>query len=152
MSLRVRQNGAVVECESCPFYGCHYRCKHPQPTHTTTQEPPMPTLEHLAQQLAAALANLDDAKKCADALKEQIRQHPTVVAAGPDKFAAGDATLVISPNRRFDQKKALPLIPEDVLPLVTYPETVIDREKLKALLPEVYESAQTESAYRVGLS
>lgn len=112
----------------------------------------MPTLEHLAQQLATALANLDDAKRYADSLKEQIRQHPTVVAAGPDKYAAGDATLVISPNRRFDQKKALPLIPEDVLPLVSHTETVIDRDKLKALMPDVYETAQTESSYRVGLS
>lgn len=112
----------------------------------------MPTLEQLAQQLATALANLDDAKKYADALKEQIRQHPTVLASGPDKFAAGDATLVISTNRRFDPKKAMPLIPDEILPLVTHTETVIDRDKLQALLPDVYETAQNESAYRVGLS
>ena len=144
-----------VQCDTCPFYGvgCSTRgCKHPQPTHTTTQEPPMPTLEQLAQQLATALANLDDAKKYADALKEQIRQHPDVATGGPDKYAAGDATLVVSTNRRFDPKKAMPLIPEEILPLVSYPETVIDREKLKALLPEVYETAQTEGSYRVGLS
>lgn len=112
----------------------------------------MPTLEQLARELATALANLDDAKRYADSLKEQIRQHPTILASGPDKYAAGDATLVVSTNRRFDPKKALPLIPEDILPLVSYPETVLDREKLKALLPDVYESAQTESSYRVGLS
>ena len=112
----------------------------------------MPTLEQLAQQLATALANLDDAKRYADSLKEQIRQHPTVLSSGPDKFAAGDATLVVSTNRRFDPKKAMPLIPEDLLPLGTHTETVIDRDKLKALLPDVYETAQNESAYRVGLS
>lgn len=112
----------------------------------------MPTLEHLAQQLATALANLDDAKKYADALKEQIRQHPDIQRGGPDKYAAGDATLTVSTNRRFDPKKAMPLIPEDVLPLVSHTETVIDRDKLKALMPDVYETAQTEGSYRVGLS
>lgn len=146
MSLRVRQNGAVVECESCPFYGCRYRCKYPQPTHTTTQEPPMPTLEQLAQQLAIALANLDDAKKYADALKEQIRQQMPEGAV-----EVGDVTLSVSPGRRFNESKAIPLIPEDILPLVTYPETRVDRDKLKALLPDVYAASQDESTSRVTL-
>lgn len=121
------------------------------PTHTT-QEHQMPTLEQLTQQLATALANLDDAKKYADALKEQIRQHPDVQRGGPDKYAAGDATLTVSTNRRFDPKKAMPLIPEEILPLVTYPDTVIDRDKLRVLLPDVFEAAQVEGSYRIGLA
>lgn len=111
----------------------------------------MSTLEQLAQQLASALAALDDAKQHADAIKEAIRQHPDITSGGPDRYAAGDATLVVSTNRRFDPKKALPLIPEEVLPVVSYPETTLDREKVKALLPEVYEQAQTEGSYRVGI-
>jgi len=110
------------------------------------------TLEELTQQLASALADLDAVKQRAEGLKEAIRQHPDIQRGGPDKYAAGDATLVVSTNRRFDPKKAMPLIPEDLLPLVTHTETVIDRDKLKALLPDVYETAQNESAYRVGLS
>jgi hypothetical protein len=52
-------------------------------------------------------------------------------------------------NRRFDPKKAMGLIPESVLPLVSYPETVIDKDKLRALLPEVFEAAQVEGDYRI---
>lgn len=145
---------SFVECPTCPFYGvgCSTRgCKYPPITHTT-QEKTMPTLTQLTQQLATALDNLDAAKKYADALKEQIRQHPDIQRGGPDKYQAGDATLTISTNRRFDPKKAMPLIPEEILPLVTYPDTVIDKDKLRALLPDVYESAQVEGSFRVALS
>lgn len=109
----------------------------------------MTSLTTLAQQLAHAQEALDLAKGRVDAIKDAIRSHPDI--SGPDKYAAGDATVVISTNRRFDPKKALPLIPEALLPIVTYPETAIDKDKLRVLAPEIYEAAQNESAYRVSI-
>lgn len=140
-----------VECPTCPYYGCRDRCKHPA-TPTPPKETTMPDLTDLVRDLAAALAHLDDAKQRVDDLKEQVRQHPAVADGGPDKYAAGDVTLIVSTNRRFDPKKAMPLIPQELLPLVTHAETVVDRDKLKALLPDVFEQAQVEGSYRVGLS
>ena len=106
----------------------------------------MPTLEQLAKQLATALANLDDAKRYADSLKEAIRQQMPEGA-----LEVGDVTLTVSPGKRFNEKKAIPLIPDDILPLVTYPETRVDRDKLKALLPDVYAASQDENTSRVSL-
>lgn len=109
----------------------------------------MNTLTQLAEALADAQENLTYAAAKVDALKEAIRTHPDV--NGPDKYAAGHATLVISTNRRFDPKKALPLIPAEILPIVTRTETVVDKDKLKALLPDVFEAAQNDGAYRVAI-
>ena len=109
------------------------------------------TLEELTQQLASALADLDAVKQRAEGLKEAIRQHPDVLRGGPDRYQAGDATLTVSTNRRFNEDKALPMIPEEVLPIVTYPQTRVDRDKLAALLPDVFEAAQVESPFRVSI-
>lgn len=106
----------------------------------------MPDLTDLVRDLAAALAHLDDAKQRVDDLKEQIRQQMPEGAV-----EVGDVTLSVSPGRRFNESKAIPLIPEDILPLVTYPETRVDRDKLKALLPDVYAASQDESTSRVTL-
>lgn len=103
------------------------------------------TLAPLAAELASVLADKAELEARERDLKVRIRQ----AVPGPDTYAAGDATVVIQTNRRFDPKKALPLIPETLLSLVTYPETVIDKERLKALLPAVFDAAQTEGDYRV---
>lgn len=106
------------------------------------------TLTPLAQELASVLADKADLEARERDIKARIRS----LVPGPDTYAAGDAELVVSTNRRFDPKRALPLIPEALLPIVTYPETVIDKDKLRVLLPEVFEAAQVAGDYRIGFA
>jgi hypothetical protein len=106
------------------------------------------TLTPLAAELARILADKAELETRERDIKARIR----ALVPGPDTYAAGDAALVVSTNRRFDPKKALPLIPESVLPLVTYPETVIDKDRLRVLLPEVWEAAQVAGDYRIGFA
>lgn len=67
-------------------------------------------------------------------IKNRIR----ALLPDPDSYAAGDTTVVIQQNQRFDQRKAQEVIPEDLLPLVTTEKTVqtIDRKKVEVLAPD----------------
>ena len=105
------------------------------------------TLAPIAAELATILADKAALEERERELKAQIRS----MVPGPDTYAAGNVDLTITANRRFDPKRALPLIPESVKALVTYPETVIDKDKLRVLLPEVYAAAQVEGDYRVAI-
>lgn len=69
----------------------------------------------------------------------------------PGQYAAGDGQVTISASRRFNEAKALPLIDEAVLPFVTRTETRVDKDKLKALAPEVFEQAHDVYAHRIGV-
>lgn len=99
----------------------------------------------LVTELATVLADKSDLEARERDLKAAIRQ----AVPGPDSYAAGNSTVTVQVNRRFDPKIALPLIPETIKALVTYPETVIDKDKLRALLPDVYEAAQVQGDYRI---
>ena len=105
------------------------------------------TLAPLVAELAAVLADKADLEARERDLKAAIRD----AVPGPDTYAAGTATVTVTLNRRFDPRIALPLIPETVKALVTYPETVIDKDKLRVLLPDVYEAAQVQGDYRVAV-
>jgi len=116
---------------------------------TTTATNPALTdqLTNLAAQLAGILnqkAGLEEHEK---RIKSQIRE----LVPGPDNYAAGGVTITVQTNRRFNASKALPLIPEQLLPVVTHQETVVDKDKLKALLPDVFEAAQDNGDYKIGL-
>lgn len=104
-------------------------------------------LQQVTQELAAVLADKEELTMRENTLKAEIRS----LVPGPDKYSVGDATLVVSTNNRFDTTKALNLIPEALLPLVTYPTTTVDRDKLRVLAPEVFEAAQTHGDYRVSI-
>lgn len=103
------------------------------------------TLTPLVAELATVLADKAELEARERDLKAAIRS----AVPGPDTYAAGSATVTVSANRRFDPRLALPLIPETVRALVTYPETVIDKDKLRVLLPEVFEAAQVQGDYRI---
>ncbi|WP_130012164.1 hypothetical protein [Serinicoccus sediminis] len=67
------------------------------------------------------------------------------------KHPAGDGEVTVTPNRRFDEKKALKLIPAEVLPVLTYPETRVHKDALRDLLPDVYDAAQVTYTPRVSV-
>jgi hypothetical protein len=104
-------------------------------------------LTSLAAQLAKVLDQKNQIEEQEKRLKTQIRE----LVPGPDSYPAGPLTVTVSPNNRFNPEKALPLIPEALLPVVTRVEIVVDRDKLKVLLPDVYAEAQTAGDWRIGL-
>ena len=68
------------------------------------------TLAPIAAELATILADKAALEERERELKAQIRS----MVPGPDTYAAGNVDLTITANRRFDPKRALPLIPESV--------------------------------------
>lgn len=107
------------------------------------------TLEDRLTPLAAELAQLaeqaDRIKARQDELKAAIRD----LVPAPDTYTAGQYTVVVSANRRFDEAKALDLVPEVLRPAVTYPETRVDKDRLRVLAPEVFEAAQVVYTERI---
>lgn len=98
------------------------------------------TLEQALTPLAVELAGVQDRiehlKLDEAALKEQIR----ALATTPDTYAAGGLTILVSTNRRFDQKLAAKNIPAHLVPLVTYKSApVFDKVKVSVLAPAVYD-------------
>ena len=59
---------------------------------------------------------------------------------GPDTYTAGNLTVVISTNRRWDSKKAAKVIPAELLPLVSVTTTVVDKTKVSVLCPGQYDA------------
>lgn len=104
-------------------------------------------LNPLVAELAHLLATKGEIETRERDLKARIRE--AVAATGPDTYTVGDHALIIQSNNRFDPAKALELIPEEARPLVTRTEVVVDRDKVRALLPEVFEQAQAVGDLRV---
>ena len=115
----------------------------------------MSTNTTLAEQLAPLAAQLADiADKIAilqleeAALKSKIRE----AVPGPDAYAAGNLTLTVSTNRRFDQRKALAAIPEDLIPLVSAQTWVVDRKRVEVLCDQpTLQACFTDFDYRVAI-
>lgn len=100
----------------------------------------MTTLAELAIELVDAQKVLEEAQAEVDRVKEAIRTHPDI--HGPDSYAAGNLTLQVQPNTRFDQALAEKAIPADLLPLVTVEKTTrtVDRKKVEVLAPNFVEA------------
>lgn len=95
------------------------------------------TLAPLAAELATILAAKADLELREKDLKARIRE----LAPAGDKYQAGNLVVTVTAASRFNEKKALSLLPEAVLPLVTYPETRVDKDRLKVLAPDVYDAS-----------
>ena len=109
------------------------------------------TLDQQLAPLAAKLADIADQIASLQleeaAIKTQIRDS----VDGPDRYAAGNLTVVVSTNRRFDQRKALAAIPADLIPLVSEQTWVVDRKRVEVLCPDQLAGCFTDFDYRVSL-
>jgi hypothetical protein len=119
-----------------------HRYTDPTPPEKDTTMTDQPTLTERLTPLVAELTTIAEQKADLDARERGIKAQIRGLVPGADTYDAGGVTVVVSHNRRFNEKRALPLIPEALVPVVTYPETRIDKDKLKALLPDVYDAAQ----------
>jgi hypothetical protein len=112
---------------------------------------PNTTLTDQLEPLAGELANIQDniagLQLSEAALKSKIRE----LVPGPDAYAAGNLTVVVSSNRRFDQKKALAAIPADLIPLVSEQTWVVDRKRVEVLVPDKLADCFTDFDYRIAL-
>ncbi len=100
-------------------------------------------LRTVLEPLAAKLARILDDKAAIEAEERDIKAQIREVTAelGPDVYDAGPLSIVVSTNSRFDEAKALGLIPADLTDAVTYPKTCVDRDRLRVLAPEIYAAA-----------
>lgn len=82
---------------------------------------------------------------------EQIKAAIRDAAPVADTYDVGDGSIVISASRRFNEKKALPLIPEPLRAFVIRDEPKVDAKALAALAPEVFEQAHDIYKNRVSV-
>jgi hypothetical protein len=87
----------------------------------------MTTLTDTLRPIVAELADVLAAKGELEAQERDLKARIRQAVPGPDTYAAGNAVLSVQVNRRFDP----------------------DKDKLRALLPEVFEAAQVEGDYRI---
>lgn len=114
---------------------------------TTTDTTLTDRLAPIAAELAAIAADKADLEEREKHLKAQIRD----IVPGPDKYAAGDLTITVSPNRRFDAKTAEKVLPPELLDLcrVAKVDSAAAREHLP---PALYAQCMADLGdYRVGI-
>lgn len=109
------------------------------------------TLADTLAPLAAELADLAERRTRIEEREKAIKAQIRELVPGPDKYEAGNLTITVASNTRFDEKKALALLTDEIKPLVTYPESRIDRDRLKVLAPDVYDVAWTSYDDRVAI-
>lgn len=101
--------------------------------------------------LAAEYADLAERAEQIKTRQEEIKAAIRDMTAthGPGTYDACGMSVTVAANRRFDEDRALAMLPEAVAPLVTYPATRVDRDRLRVLAPEVFEAAQVSFAERI---
>ena len=107
-------------------------------------------LTEKAARLAVLQERIDEATQEADAIKAEIRDG----VPAPDSYAAGGLTVVVSPNRRYSEAKALAALEGHPLrPVVVQTETVekVNRKLLEGAAPDLYEQAFDEYGYRIAV-
>ncbi len=100
----------------------------------------------LAARLAAIKAEQDRLDNEATHLKELLRK---TAFAGPDAYDAGPLTVTFATNRRFDPKTADQVIPAVLRPAVFDAIEVVNKDRLKALAPAIYEQCLTDGEWAV---
>lgn len=108
------------------------------------------TLADLANQRIDIDLRIEQLQAERDRINQAIRDHTD----GPDSYAAGNLTIRIQTNHRFDQHKAQQAIPAGLLPLVTTEKTTttIDRKKVEVLAPTYLEACTVEYDHKVMIS
>lgn len=113
--------------------------------------PDTTTLADRLAPLAAELARLAADKADIEAREKEIKAQIRDLVDGPDTYAAGDLSVVVSPNRRFDPKLAERTLPPELLDLcrISKVDSAAAREVLP---PALYAQCMVDVGdYRVSL-
>ena len=110
------------------------------------------TLEQQLTPLAHQLADILAAKSALEEDERSIKATIRSLVPGPDTYSAGDVSITITSNRRFDPKTAERVLPVDLLNLCRVSK--IDATAAKAVLPpSVYQQCMAEiGEYKVGFA
>lgn len=111
------------------------------PTLTATE------LVELAAELALVNEQLNVLTQRADTLKATIRDG----VPGPDTYAAGALSLVVTSNYRFSQAQGLKHVPPQFRALCVRLVEHVDGDKLKLVAPEAYWQSVTSYPARVSV-
>lgn len=113
--------------------------------------PDTTTLADRLAPLAAELARLAADKAEIEARQEEIKAQIRELVPGPDKYAAGDLTITVSANHRFDPKAAERILPPELLDLCRIAK--IDSAAAREVLPPaLYAQCMADvGEYRVSL-
>lgn len=68
----------------------------------TTDQSVSDTLSDTLAPLVAELASVAEARGALEARERQIKAAIRALVPGPDRYGAGDRTVEVTPNRRFD--------------------------------------------------
>ena len=98
------------------------------------------TLANQLAPLAADLADIQDKIATLQLEEASLKRKIRESVPGPDTYTAGNLTVIISTNRRWDSKKAAKVIPAELLPLVSVTTTVVDKTKVSVLCPAQYDA------------
>lgn len=104
-------------------------------------------LQTLALQYLSLGEQIDNLVEIRDAVIGQIR------TAGIGSHQAGNLTVSVQPNHRFDAKRAASILPAAITEQCTTTKTVsaIDRKKVEALAPEYLPSCMAEYDPKVSI-
>lgn len=120
--------------------------KETQMTTTTTS-----TLEERLAPIAAELATVQDHIKALQERESHLKTQIRELVPGTDAYEAGPLAVVVSTNNRFDPKRALDLVPDALRPVVVEMVPTVNKKKLEALAPDLYEQCLNIGDYRVSL-
>lgn len=107
--------------------------------------------EDTLRPLAAQLASCQAAKAELEAEERQLKQQIRELVEGPDAYKAGDLTVTVSLNRRFDPQLAERNVPTELLDLCKISK--VDPAAAKEVLPPaLYQACMAEIGdYRVAV-
>jgi len=111
----------------------------PNSTLANQLEPLAADLANQLEPLAADLANIQDNIATLQLQEATLKRKIRESVPGPDTYTAGNLTVIVSTNRRFNPEQAKQVIPSDLLPLVSVTTSVVDKERVKVLCPDQYE-------------
>ena len=94
---------------------------------------PNTTIADQLAPLAADLADVQDQIATLQLVEAALKSKIRDTCPGPDSYAAGNLTIVVSTNRRFNPQLAATIIAPDLLPLVSVTTSVVDKERVKVL-------------------
>lgn len=122
-----------------------YTKEHPMPAPDTT------TLADRLAPLAAELARLAADKADIEAREKEVKAQIRALVPGPDKYAAGDLTVTVSANHRFDARTAERVLPPELLDLCRIAK--VDSAAAKEVLPPaLYQQCMVDvGEYRVAI-
>lgn len=107
----------------------------------------MADVDSLVEEIHALTSQAKHLNERADELKAELRSQ---VEVGMEPRAVGNLTLKVSPNKRFNAKKAALILSDEERAQVS--ETTVSGTKFKALYPDLIDDVSDHYAPRITIT